>query len=190
MPPPHPDVAELIRGKTGRVYGHLLAMLTTLKGLPLTYNKDLQEDKEGLFDAIDTVKFSLAVYADMLTTMTVNVDRMAAAVHQDFSNATDLADYLVRKGLPFRQAHEVVGKSVAYAIKKHKFLVDLTLAEYKKFSPLFDKDLLTALAPEHCVAARISYGGPAFAENKKQLASGKKILAAQAKSLAQLQEQI
>ena len=186
----NPDIAELVRGKTGRVYGHLLAMLTTLKGLPLTYNKDLQEDKEGLFDAIDTVKFSLAVYADMLTTMTVNVDRMAAAVHQDFSNATDLADYLVRKGLPFRQAHEVVGKSVAYAIKKHKFLVDLTLAEYKKFSPLFDKDLLTALAPEHCVAARISYGGPAFAENKKQLASGKKILAAQAKSLAQLQEQI
>ena len=186
----NPDIAELVRGKTGRVYGHLLAMLTTLKGLPLTYNKDLQEDKEGLFDAIDTVKFSLAVYADMLTTMTVNVDRMAAAVHQDFSNATDLADYLVRKGLPFRQAHAVVGKSVAYAIKKHKFLMDLTLAEYKKFSPLFDKDLLTALDPEHCVAARISYGGPAFVENKKQLANGKKILKAQAQSLEQLQGQI
>lgn len=186
----NPDIAELVRGKTGRVYGHLLAMLTTLKGLPLTYNKDLQEDKEGLFDAIDTVKFSLAVYADMLTTMTVNVDKMAAAVHQDFSNATDLADYLVRKGLPFRKAHEVVGKCVAYAIKKDKFLAELTLREYKKFSALFEQDLLIALVPEHCVAARISYGGPAFAENKKQLENGKKIITAQKKSLQQLQEQI
>ena len=100
----NPDISELVRGKTGRVYGHLMAMLTTAKGLPLTYNKDLQEDKEGFFDAIDTVKFTLAVYRDMILTMTVNVDKMAQAVSKDFSNATDLADYLVRKGLPFRQA--------------------------------------------------------------------------------------
>ena len=105
-----------MRGKTGRVYGHLQAMLVTAKGLPLTYNKDLQEDKEGFFDAVDTVKFSLAVYSDMISTMTVNVEKMEQAVSKDFSNATDLADYLVRKGLPFRQAHEVVGKCVAYAI--------------------------------------------------------------------------
>ena len=101
----NPDISELVRGKTGRVYGHLMAILTTAKGLPLTYNKDLQEDKEGFFDAIDTVKFTLAVYRDMILTMTVNVDKMAQAVAHDFSNATDLADYLVRKGLPFRQAH-------------------------------------------------------------------------------------
>ena len=111
-------------------------------------------------------------------------------MHQDFSNATDLADYLVRKGLPFRKAHEVVGKCVAYAIKKDKFLAELTLREYKKFSALFEQDLLIALVPEHCVAARISYGGPAFAENKKQLENGKKIITAQKKSLQQLQEQI
>ena len=123
----NPDISELVRGKTGRVYGHLMAMLTTAKGLPLTYNKDLQEDKEGFFDAIDTVKFTLAVYRDMILTMTVNVDKMAQAVAHDFSNATDLADYLVRKGLPFRQAHEVVGKCVAYAIEKGKYLLEIPI---------------------------------------------------------------
>ena len=126
----NPDISELVRGKTGRVYGHLMAMLTTAKGLPLTYNKDLQEDKEGFFDAIDTVKFTLAVYRDMILTMTVNVDKMAQAVAHDFSNATDLADYLVRKGLPFRQAHEVVGKCVAYAIEKGKFLLEIPIARH------------------------------------------------------------
>ena len=134
----NPDIAELVRGKTGRVYGHLQALLVTVKGLPLTYNKDLQEDKEGLFDAIDTIKFSLAVYSDMIATMKVNVDKMEQAVSKDFSNATDLADYLVRKGLPFRQAHEVVGKCVAYAIKAGKFLPEITLKEYKEFSELFE----------------------------------------------------
>ena len=143
----NPDISELVRGKTGRVYGHLMAMLTTAKGLPLTYNKDLQEDKEGFFDAIDTVKFTLAVYRDMILTMTVNVDKMAQAVAHDFSNATDLADYLVRKGLPFRQAHEVVGKCVAYAIEKGKFLLEIPIEEYKQFSDLFESDLLTALDP-------------------------------------------
>ena len=183
----NPDIAELVRGKTGRVYGPLQAMLVTAKGLPLTYNKDLQEDKEGFFDAVDTIKFSLAVYRDMILTMTVNVDKMQQAVSKDFSNATDLADYLVRKGLPFRQAHEVVGKCVAYAILNNKFLPEITLAEYKEFSDLFEEDLLVALEPYNCVAARKSYGGPAFTENEKQFAIGDEVIAAQEKTLAELQ---
>lgn len=186
----NPDISELVRGKTGRVYGHLMAMLTTAKGLPLTYNKDLQEDKEGFFDAIDTVKFTLAVYRDMVLTMTVNVDKMAQAVSMDFSNATDLADYLVRKGLPFRQAHEVVGKCVAYAIQQGKFLPELSLEEYKQLSDLFESDLLLALKPEHCVEARKSYGGPAFSENDKQFAIGDKVLAVQQAKLAELQSKL
>lgn len=186
----NPDISELVRGKTGRVYGHLMAMLTTAKGLPLTYNKDLQEDKEGFFDAIDTVKFTLAVYRDMILTMTVNVDRMAQAVAHDFSNATDLADYLVRKGLPFRQAHEVVGKCVAYAIEQGKFLLEIPIEEYKQFSELFESDLMTALDPANCVEARRSYGGPAFSENEKQFALGDKALAAQEAKLAELKAKI
>ena len=186
----NPDIAELVRGKTGRVYGHLQAMLVTVKGLPLTYNKDLQEDKEGLFDAIDTIKFSLAVYSDMIATMKVNVDKMEQAVSKDFSNATDLADYLVRKGLPFRQAHEVVGKCVAYAIKAGKFLPEITLAEYKEFSELFEADLLETLKPENCVAARTSYGGPAFTENTKQLIRGAEILDMQRAVLEDLHKNI
>ncbi|WP_444350534.1 argininosuccinate lyase [Phascolarctobacterium succinatutens] len=186
----NPDISELVRGKTGRVYGHLMAMLTTAKGLPLTYNKDLQEDKEGFFDAIDTVKFTLAVYRDMILTMTVNVDKMAQAVSKDFSNATDLADYLVRKGLPFRQAHEVVGKCVAYAIHQGKFLPEISLEEYKHFSDLFESDLLVALKPEHCVEARKSYGGPAFSENEKQFVIGDKVLAVQQAKLEELQSKL
>lgn len=186
----NPDISELVRGKTGRVYGHLMAMLTTAKGLPLTYNKDLQEDKEGFFDAIDTVKFTLAVYRDMILTMTVNVDKMAQAVSKDFSNATDLADYLVRKGLPFRQAHEVVGKCVAYAIHQGKFLPEISLEEYKQFSDLFESDLLVALKPEHCVEARKSYGGSAFSENEKQFAIGDKVLAVQQAKLEELQSKL
>ena len=186
----NPDIAELVRGKTGRVYGHLQAMLVTAKGLPLTYNKDLQEDKEGFFDAVDTIKFSLAVYCDMILTMTVNVDKMQQAVSKDFSNATDLADYLVRKGLPFRQAHEVVGKCVAYAILNDKFLPEITLEEYKGFSDLFEEDLLVALEPYNCVAARKSYGGPAFTENEKQFVIGDEVIAAQEKTLAELQAKL
>ena len=186
----NPDIAELVRGKTGRVYGHLQALLVTVKGLPLTYNKDLQEDKEGLFDAIDTIKFSLAVYSDMIATMKVNVDKMEQAVSKDFSNATDLADYLVRKGLPFRQAHEVVGKCVAYAIKAGKFLPEITIAEYKEFSELFEADLLETLKPENCVAARTSYGGPAFTENTKQLIRGAEILDMQRAVLEDLHKKI
>ena len=179
-----------MRGKTGRVYGHLQAMLVTAKGLPLTYNKDLQEDKEGFFDAVDTIKFSLAVYRDMILTMTVNVDKMQQAVSKDFSNATDLADYLVRKGLPFRQAHEVVGKCVAYAILNGKFLPEISIEEYKEFSDLFEADLLEALKPENCVAARKSYGGPAFTENEKQFAIGNKVLFDQEEKLSELKAKL
>ena len=186
----NPDISELVRGKTGRVYGELMAMLTTLKGLPLTYNKDLQEDKEGLFDAIDTVKFTLQVYRDMIATMTVKTDRMKWAVSHDFSNATDLADYLVRKGMPFRKAHAVVGQCVAYAIKEDKFLLDMTLEEYKQFSELFEPDLMQALDPEHCVNARVSYGGPSYVENDKQLEKGEMILQAQEEKLKTLLEKI
>lgn len=165
----NPDIAELVRGKTGRIYGHQMALLTTLKGLPLTYNKDLQEDKEGLFDAIDTVKTTLIVYREMLLTMKVNKERLAEAVAKDYSNATDFADYLVKKGVPFRQAHAISGKAVAYAISKGKYLLDMTLQEYQKFSKLCDKDVYDVLQPMTCVKARISYGAPAFAETKKQI---------------------
>jgi argininosuccinate lyase len=186
----NPDISELVRGKTGRVYGEMIAMMTTLKGLPLTYNKDLQEDKEGLFDAIDTVKFTLQVYRDMILTMQVKTDRMRWAVSHDFSNATDLADYLVRKGMPFRKAHSVVGKCVAYAIKQNKFLLDMTLEEYKQFSDLFEPDLMAALDPEHCVNARVSYGGPSYVENDKQFVVCDKVLEEQEAAHQKLLEKL
>jgi argininosuccinate lyase len=165
----NPDVSELVRGKTGRVVGHLMAMLTAVKGLPLAYNKDLQEDKEGLFDAIDTVKFSLSVYAAIIKGMKVRREEMFNAVKNDFSNATDLADYLVKKGLPFRQAHEVSGKSVHYCIENNKYLLDMTLDELKQFSPLFEADVIDAISPETCVKNRSSYGGTSFAQVQENL---------------------
>lgn len=157
----NPDVAELVRGKTGRVYGNLVGLLTVLKGLPLTYNKDMQEDKEGIFDTVATLDGALRLMAPMIATMKVNAARMKAAVAADFSNATDLADYLVRRGLPFRQAHEVVGKTVLYAIQQGKFLLDLTLEEYQQFSPLIDNRVYARLDPLAVVGARYSEGGTA-----------------------------
>lgn len=173
----NPDVSELVRGKTGRVVGHLMALLTTAKGLPLAYNKDLQEDKEGLFDAIDTVKFSLAVYARLIKAMRVNKDIMLSAVKEDFSNATDLADYLVKKGLPFRQAHAVSGRAVHYCIENNKWLLDLTLEELQAFSPLFEADILDAITPETCVKNRNSFGGTSYAQVDMQIGAAKAILA-------------
>ncbi|MBP2627891.1 MAG: Argininosuccinate lyase [Firmicutes bacterium] len=172
----NPDVAELVRGKTGRVFGHLMALLTTAKGLPLAYNKDLQEDKEGMFDTIDTLKFSLTVYASMLRNMKVNDKVMDAAVRNDFSNATDMADYLVKKGLPFRQAHEVVGKCVAYCLGHSKWLMDLSLAEFKQFSPLFEADILEAIKVETCVDARNSYGGTSSSGVEREFTIAEQIL--------------
>ena len=157
----NPPVAELTRGKTGRVYGHLLALLTTLKGLPLAYNQDLQEDKEGFFDAVDTLTATLRIYPEMVRTLTVNKANMLRAARGGFMTATDLADYLAKRGLPFRQAHEVVGKMVGYCIEAGKELSDLTLAEMQSFAPLFDEGALTVVTPEAAVAARNVYGGPA-----------------------------
>ena len=165
----NPDVCELVRGKTGRVVGHLMAMLTTLKGLPMTYNKDMQEDKEGLFDTIDTLKFSLSVYAAMLKGMKLNAARMRQVLDDDFSNATDMADYLVRKGLPFREAHAVVGKAVRLAIETKRNLAELPLAELLALCPLFEADILAALKIETCIEARNSEGGTAFAQVRSTL---------------------
>ena len=171
----NPDVPELLRGKTGRTYGNLMGLLTVLKGLPLAYNKDLQEDKEGMFDTVETLEGSLKLLAPMIETMTVNKDVMHKAINNDFSNATDIADYLVRKGMPFREAHEVIGKIVLYAIQSNKFLLDLNFEEYQGFSPLFEKDIYKVLAPDHVVAVRNSFGGTAPEQVKKQikLAEGK-----------------
>ncbi|UOF91363.1 argininosuccinate lyase [Fodinisporobacter ferrooxydans] len=157
----NPDVAELVRGKTGRVYGNLLGLLTVLKSLPLAYNKDLQEDKEGMFDTVDTLQGALQLMAGMIGTMTVRKERLQTVVKQDFSNATDLADYLVRKGLPFRQAHEVIGKLVLYCIQNGKFLADLALDEYKQLSPLFDADCMDVINIRTVVDARNVLGGTA-----------------------------
>ena len=165
----NPDVSELVRGKTGRVMGHLMAMLTTVKGLPLAYNKDLQEDKEGIFDAIDTIKFSLAVYARILRGMKVRKDVMHRAVAEDFSNATDLADYLVKKGMPFRHAHAVSGKAVHYCIEQGKWLADMSMDEFKKLSELFEADIYEAISPETCVKNRNSYGGTSYQQVEMQL---------------------
>ncbi|MFD0714980.1 argininosuccinate lyase [Paenibacillus sp. GCM10027626] len=157
----NPDVPELVRGKTGRVYGNLTGLLTVLKSLPLAYNKDMQEDKEGMFDTVRTLQGALQLFAPMIATMKVNKDRMRQAVNQDFSNATDIADFLVGKGLPFRQAHEVIGKTVLYCIQQGKYLLDLTLDEFKQFSTLFDERIYSVLQPEQVVDARNVYGGTA-----------------------------
>jgi argininosuccinate lyase len=157
----NPDVAELVRGKTGRVYGNLFGLLTVLKGLPMTYNKDMQEDKEGLFDTVDTVNVSLTLYAAMLRTLQVDKRRMYAAVAGDFASATDLADYLVRKGLPFRDAHAVVGGLVGKCVAENRRLVDLTVGELQEANEMFAADALDLLPPEACVAARKSRGGTA-----------------------------
>ncbi|PZD97862.1 argininosuccinate lyase [Paenibacillus sambharensis] len=160
----NPDVPELVRGKTGRVYGNLMGLLTVLKSLPLAYNKDMQEDKEGMFDTVKTMQGALQLFAPMIATMKVNKGRMREAVNKDFSNATDIADFLVGKGLPFRQAHEVIGKTVLYCIEQNKFLLDLTLDEFKQFSKLFDERIYDVLQPENVVNARNVYGGTATAQ--------------------------
>ncbi len=157
----NPDVPELVRGKTGRVYGNLMALLTVMKALPLAYNKDMQEDKEPLFDTIDTVKGSLKIFADMVKEMRVHAAVMAKAAGQGFSTATDVADYLVRKGLPFRDAHEAVGKAVAYCVENEMEITDLSLAEWQLFSPYFCDDIFAAITVEASVNARNVTGGTA-----------------------------
>jgi argininosuccinate lyase len=172
----NPDMAELIRGKTGRVYGNLFALLTVMKGTPLAYNKDMQEDKEGMFDTVKTVTGSLKIFTGMIATMKVNTNVMEKATKQDFSNATELADYLAAKGVPFREAHEIVGKLVLTCIEKGIFLADLPLKDYKEASELFEEDIYEALNPYTAVNRRNSTGGTGFTEVKKAIEKAKKLL--------------
>ena len=165
----NPDMAELVRGKTGRVYGDLMALLTTLKGLPLAYNKDMQEDKECVFDAVDTVKMCLQVFAPMLLTMNVRTDNMLKAAQTGFINATDLADYMVKKGLPFRSAYKISGRIVAECVRENKVLETLPLEKYKSFSPLFEEDLYGEIDLKTCVEKRISQGGTSAASVEAQI---------------------
>lgn len=169
----NPDMAELIRGKTGRVYGSLMGLLTVLKGLPLAYNKDMQEDKEGMFDTVKTVKGSLKIFAGMVSEMKVKSEEMAQSVKKDFSNATELADYLAAKGVPFREAHEIVGKLVLECIPKGCYLADLPLEDYKTMNPLFEGDIFEALDPYNAVKRRNSAGGTGFSQVKIQIEKAK-----------------
>ena len=166
----NPDIAELVRGKTGRVYGALTSILTTMKGIPLAYNKDMQEDKELVFDAIDTVKGCLALFTGMLATMKFNKERMLESCRHGFTNATDAADYLVNHGVPFRDAHGIVGKLVLYCIDKKIALDDMSLEEYKEISPVFEEDIYDAISMETCVNKRNTIGAPGPEAMKKVIA--------------------
>ena len=170
------DMAELIRGKTGRVYGDLMGLLTTLKGLPLAYNKDMQEDKEGVFDACDTVKLCLGILAPMLATLEVRADRMLLAAQEGFINATDLADYLVKKGLPFRSAYKIAGQIVKLCMQTGTVLEKLPLDTYRRYSELFESDLYEAIDLKTCMEKRISEGGTSEASVKKQIAYVRSVL--------------
>jgi len=166
----NPDVPELIRGKTGRVFGHLQALLVMMKGLPLAYNKDLQEDKEAVFDTVKTVKISLEVMTILLEEgIEFKTNRLNQAVNEDFSNATDVADYLAQKGVPFRQAYNLVGKIVKHSLSSGKLLKDLTLEQWKEIHPAFESDIYNAITPRQVVAARNSYGGTGFEQVRAQL---------------------
>ena len=165
----NPDIAELVRGKCGRVYGSLMTLLTVMKGIPLAYNKDMQEDKEAIFDAIDNVKLCVSVFTDMFRTMTVRVEVLRRAASKGFINATDCADYLVKNGLPFRDAYKVSGRLIAYCIDNDKTLETLTLDEYKQFSPIFDQGVYEAVDLMNCVNGRKVTGGPASEAVRKQL---------------------
>jgi argininosuccinate lyase len=171
----NPDVAELARGKAGRVYGHLIAMLTTMKGLPLSYNRDMQEDKEGLFDTVDTLNSTLEVFAAMIGSLRVKGERTHQAAGESYSLATDLADYLVKKGIPFRQAHAIVGRLVRHAIENKKTLSELDITEFKKFSPKFDEDV-KSITVESSLIARSVPGGTAPEQVHKALAAARRTL--------------
>lgn len=172
----NPDIAELVRGKTGRVYGALVSMLTTMKGIPLAYNKDMQEDKELTFDAIDTVKGCLALFTGMIDTMKFNKDNMAASAKNGFTNATDAADYLVNHGVPFRDAHGIIGQLVLLCIDKGISLDELPLEEYQKISPIFQDDIYEAIAMKTCVEKRNTIGAPGEAAMNQVIAANEKYL--------------
>ncbi|MBO6207007.1 MAG: argininosuccinate lyase [Lachnospiraceae bacterium] len=173
----NPDIAELVRGKTGRVYGHLVAMLTTMKGLPLAYNKDMQEDKEGTFDAIDTVKECISMFMQMVDTMKFRKDVMARSAMMGFTNATDAADYLVKHGVPFRDAHGIIGHLVLTCIEKGKSIEEMSLEELKEISDVFDADIYDAVSLKTCVERRLTTGAPGIAAMKEVIAEYRKYLA-------------
>ncbi|MHB1392119.1 MAG: argininosuccinate lyase [Clostridia bacterium] len=172
----NPDIAELIRGKTGRVYGDLICMLTVMKGLPLAYNKDMQEDKEAVFDAGDTLKSCISVLVPMLDTMAVNKDRIKSNLKGGFLNATDLADYLVQKGLPFRSAHEITGRIVSFCIARNKELEELTLDEFKSFTPCVEEEIYKFIELETCLLRRNTAGGPSAQQVKRAIEQGRKMM--------------
>ena len=172
----NPDIAELVRGKTGRVYGALMGMLTTMKGIPLAYNKDMQEDKEGVFDAIDTVNSCLPLFAGMVSTMKFNKNVMEASAKNGFTNATDVADYLVNRGVPFRDAHGISGRLVLRCIAQDKALDDLTLEEYREESPVFDEDIYEAISLRTCVERRLTKGAPGQAVMKQAIEENRRYL--------------
>ena len=175
----NPDIAELVRGKTGRVYGALMSMLTTMKGIPLAYNKDMQEDKEFVFDAIDTTKGCLALFTGMLRTMKFNKTRMENSAKNGFTNATDAADYLVNHGVPFRDAHGIVGQLVLYCIDKNSALDDMSLEEFKAISPVFEEDIYEAISMKTCVEMRNTIGAPGKAAMEKVIAQEEAYLIAE-----------
>lgn len=170
----NPDMAELIRGKTGRVYGDMLTLFTLMKSLPLAYNKDMQEDKPPVFDAVDTLKASIGIFTEMISTVTFNRDTMRAAVKNGFMNATDAADYLVRKGIPFRDCHEIIGRIVLYCIENHTAIEDIPLETLKGFSDRFDEDIYENIDPESCIRAKKSEGSTSFESVKAQLEAAKR----------------
>ena len=172
----NPDIAELVRGKTGRVYGDLMSLLTTMKGIPLAYNKDMQEDKEVFFDAVDNTLNCLTLFTDMIATVRFNKDNMAKSAMMGFTNATDAADYLVKKGMPFRDAHSVIGKLVLYCIDKKCAIDDLSIDELKSFSDIFDSDIYDAISLETCVNKRLTIGAPSPEAMKKVIEENKQFL--------------
>ena len=173
----NPDVAELIRGKTGRVYGSLTTLLSMMKSLPLAYNKDMQEDKEAIFDAVDTVELCLPVFSQMIRTMKINSENMLIGAKGGFTNATDIADYLVKRGVPFRDSHKIVGEMVALAEKLSKKLDEFTMEEFKSCSPFIEEDIYDAISMETCVEGRNLIGGPAKMRTKAEIEEGYKFLA-------------
>ena len=172
----NPDVTELVRGKTGRVFGNLMGIFTVMKGLPLAYNKDTQEDKEGVFDSIDTIKIVLEIFSPMLKTMTIKKENMKASIYEGFINATDIADYLAKKGLPFREAHKVVGELVSYCEQNNKLLTDLSYEEFKNSHSLFEEDIVKESSIEACINGRKTYGGTALSDVERQIKNAKAFL--------------
>lgn len=173
----NPDIAELVRGKTGRVYGALMSLLTTMKGIPLAYNKDMQEDKELSFDAFDTAKGCVALFTGMISTMRFNKDVMRKSANNGFTNATDAADYLVNHGVPFRDAHGIIGQIVLYCIDKNIAIDDMSVEELKKFSDVFEEDIYDAISMETCVNKRLTIGAPGKEMMEKVIAIEEKYLA-------------